>query len=197
MKEEQQQTVQQQEPVKLDVCGYQFTSPEDAAAARQEYTAVQYLKKKLNFQDREMLFKVYRNALDARTFQTPVGLTFLQAVRNQLLKLGMTEEEVPLIQMYVNYTKKLRDTTNPAVKRIEPDQKKKKLDKYRTSLLLNFFLVVMVIGMVIIALNAKSPNILNYEKAVVNKYSAWEETLSERESAVREKEQELSRETNP
>lgn len=33
-------------------------------------------------------------------------------------------------------------------------------------------------------------NILNYENAILNKYAAWEQELTAREQAVREKEQE-------
>ena len=37
----------------------------------------------------------------------------------------------------------------------------------------------------------KTENILNYEKAVTDRYASWEQDLTEREAAVREKEREL------
>jgi hypothetical protein len=33
-----------------------------------------------------------------------------------------------------------------------------------------------------------SPTILNYEQEILNKYAAWEQELTEREAAVKEKE---------
>lgn len=47
-----------------------------------------------------------------------------------------------------------------------------------------------------IAMKSDSPNILNYETAVVNKYALWEQELSEREQAVREKERKWNEEQN-
>ena len=43
-----------------------------------------------------------------------------------------------------------------------------------------------------ITLNGTTPNALNYKKAILNEYSAWEEELTEREAAVRAKERELN-----
>ena len=37
----------------------------------------------------------------------------------------------------------------------------------------------------------ENANIINYRNAIVNEYSTWEEELSQREHAVREKEREL------
>ena len=45
--------------------------------------------------------------------------------------------------------------------------------------------------MFIITINGENPNIINYENAVVDKYATWEQELSERETIVRQKEQEL------
>ena len=55
----------------------------------------------------------------------------------------------------------------------------------------NVFLALLVAGMFFVAMTGNNPNILNYQNAVLNKYAAWEQELTEREQAVREKEQEL------
>lgn len=47
---------------------------------------------------------------------------------------------------------------------------------------------VIVIALFGVALLSKTPNILNYENAILDKYSAWEQELTDRENAVREKE---------
>lgn len=46
--------------------------------------------------------------------------------------------------------------------------------------------------MFMITLKSDNPNILNYEKNLVNRYAAWEQELREREQVVREKERELN-----
>ena len=49
----------------------------------------------------------------------------------------------------------------------------------------------MVIGMFFIAKTGDNPNVINYEVAIQDKYAAWEQDLTERESVIREKELEL------
>ena len=58
----------------------------------------------------------------------------------------------------------------------------------RSSLIINAAMVILVIILFTITLKSDNPNILNYEKALVNKYAAWEQNLSERENKVREAE---------
>ena len=45
--------------------------------------------------------------------------------------------------------------------------------------------------MFVITMNSDSDNILNYKRNVTNRYSAWDEELTEREKAVREAEKRL------
>ena len=58
----------------------------------------------------------------------------------------------------------------------------------RSSLIVNAAMVILVFILFTITLKSANPNILNYEKALVNKYAAWEQNLSERENKVREAE---------
>lgn len=75
------------------------------------------------------------------------------------------------------------------------EQKKAERDyRFRVSVILNVLLVLAVIAMFVIALYADQPNILNYERAITDKYAAWEQELTEREQAVKEKELQLFRE---
>ena len=62
---------------------------------------------------------------------------------------------------------------------------------YHSSLILNVLLVIAICAMFAISLKSDNPNILNYKKNLTNQYAAWEQQLTERENAVREKEKEL------
>jgi hypothetical protein len=53
---------------------------------------------------------------------------------------------------------------------------------------LNIFLAILVAGMVFLALRSETPNMLNYRNAILNEYSEWEDSLTERENALREAE---------
>ena len=59
-------------------------------------------------------------------------------------------------------------------------------------MILNILLILLVIAMFVITLTGNNPTILNYEQKLQNKYAGWEQELTERENAVREKERELS-----
>ena len=52
-------------------------------------------------------------------------------------------------------------------------------------------LVLLVAVLFIITLNGENANALNYRKAIQNQYASWEQELTEREKAVKEKEQEV------
>ena len=85
---------------------------------------------------------------------------------------------------------KMRDSYAPVRRRVQPAAKK------RTpwpviSTILNVVLALAVAGMFAITLKSDNPNILNYEKQILNKYASWDQELTEREQAVREKEREL------
>ena len=59
------------------------------------------------------------------------------------------------------------------------------------SVVMNIVMIIAIIAMFVITLNSDQPNILNYEKNIQNKYATWEQELTQREQAVREKEREL------
>ena len=52
-------------------------------------------------------------------------------------------------------------------------------------------MAAMIIVMYIIVIKSDTPNMINYENAITNKYASWEQDLTERESKIRQKEAEL------
>jgi len=183
--------LKEQESAQLDandiiVDGYRFQSPEDAALAKQELKKIEYLQEHINYQDTEMVLNVYKKAIETRTFRTPVGQNYLHNLRRLLIKEGYSEEEVPFVTMYHNYTVKQRKETGVVKQRIKPAKKKEKVDKFAISVLLNVLLSLLVVGMFAIAYTSDHPNVLNYERVLIDKYAAWEQDLTEREDALRE-----------
>ena len=72
-------------------------------------------------------------------------------------------------------------------------QKRQEIQKsnHKISVLLNVVLVIALIVMFWVTLQSETPNMINYRIALENKYAAWEQELTERESQVREMEREL------
>ncbi len=77
------------------------------------------------------------------------------------------------------------------MKEQEEEKTKKEMTKLTVSVVLNVILVLLVAGMFFVAMSGNNANILNYRNAIVDEYASWEQELTEREKAVREKEQEL------
>lgn len=175
------------------VDGYQFQSKEDAELAEMELKKISYLREHMGTADVDTVLKVYQKALETRTFQTPVGLSFMHELYSSLEAAGLKGTIKP-VPTYHSYTNKTRRETKPAKERVQQAKKKEKVDKFAISVWLNILLVLLVIGMFFIAKTGDNPNVINYEKAVQDKYATWEQQLTERENVIREKELSLIQE---
>lgn len=183
----------------LIVEGFIFNSEADAQLARQEVEKIEYLEKRMNYMLPENMLEVYEKTLENKLVQTPVGWNYLYNMRLKMEVAGIDEAKIPPIPLYGTFAYRRSDelSANIAKQRIKSSAKKEKpVDKrYRV----RFFvavgvclaLLVVVVGMFRIALQSRNPNILNYKEAILNQYAAWEQELTEREKAVREKELEL------
>lgn len=173
------------------VDGFLFLSAEDAAAAREELKKARYLIRHIEDQGTETILQLYRKALENRTFQTPIGLAFVNELRGRLIEAGAEEFEIEPIPVYYDVVQnKMREGYEP-VKEQEAEAPKKGMSKFGVSVVINVVLGLLVALMFYVAMTGNNPNILNYKNAIENKYAAWEQELTEREQAVREKEQEL------
>lgn len=171
--------------------GFLFQTKEDAALASLELKKTEYLRMHLSYDNPEQVKQIYEKAVMERTFKTPVGYGFLWELRNFLLENGIPEEELEPIPLQTSY--QLRKNNYAPVPKKKKQEKASGQPKWTVySVILNVLLALAVAAMFAIATNGKSPNILNYEKAITNRYASWEQELTERENAVREKERELN-----
>jgi len=173
------------------VDGFSFLSEEDAAAAREELKKARYLERHLDYQGADMILQLYRKALEERTFHTPVGFAFMNGLRGRLIEAGIEEFDIEPIPVYYDVVRnKMRSDFEPV--REEAEKKpKKETTKLTVSVIVNVFLALLVAGMFFLAMTGSNENILNYRRAILNRYASWEQELTEREKAVREKELEL------
>lgn len=172
------------------VNGYCFASKEDAALAMQEKEKAAYLERHMDYRMPCNVLAIYQKAIDSRTFRTPVGMDYLKKLQSYLEK-SVVRDDVPDIPVYEKYVLPKEREPIEARQRVYYDPTKELRKKYKISLLWNMFLVFLVLAMFVITLKGENPNIINYKNAVTNEYAAWEQELSERENAVRQKEKEL------
>ena len=109
----------------------------------------------------------------------------------------MEQPEIPKdslspIPLLHTYDRELREKQNPARNRLRiPKPKKKKQAAFPISVILNILLLITVIAMFAITLDSDNPNVLNYERALTDRYASWEQELTEREQTLRERERAL------
>ncbi len=180
------------EIINFYVGGYRFGSQQDAEQAQMEQKKADYFDMKLEGRNAANILVVYDKIIDEKVFTTPIGWEYLKTLQMRLKVLGVEEEQIRPIPMYINFSHREEDLATRVRQRIQPSTKRdKSKDQLRISVIINIMLVILVITMFSIALNSKNPNVLNYRKAIVDEYASWEQQLTEREKVVREKEAQL------
>lgn len=173
--------------------GFCFYTKKDAELAALERRKTDYMETRMDYSRPESILRIYDKAIHDRIFKTPVGISYLKKLQDYLREQdSIDQEQIAPIPLFQNFEEEVRVRHNPPQSRVKPSGKKeKKSPVLSVSILLNVLLGIAMIAMFAITLNANQPNILNYEKAITNQYATWEQELTEREQAVREKEREL------
>lgn len=183
------------EKAALSVGGYLFLTEKDAQLARAEEQRIAYLEERIDYSSPESIRYIYEKTIHERLFRTPIGLRYLRKLRDFLLSQPeMDPKSVMEIPLYIPFDGGLREQTSPARARVAPSKKKdkdKEKSRFLLSVALNVMLVVAIIAMFVISFASDQPNIVNYERVITDKYATWEQELTQREQAVREKEREL------
>lgn len=172
--------------------GFIFYTKTDAEAAEREREKINYLESRLDYSNPQNVLAIYNRALDSRTFKTPVGTEYLRKLQKFLKDMDVQGiRDIPLYQSYT-YAVSAEKKYEPVRQVVKPRRKIGIREKYHISLLVNIVLIILVAAMFWITLTGSNPNILNYENALIDKYSSWEQELLERENAVREREKALN-----
>lgn len=178
------------------VDGFQFGTQSDAEQAKNELLRIEQLEKKLDYNNSVMIEAVYKKAIENRIFKTPVGYVFMKKLQRSLVKKSSAIEDIgniPVLSVsgFRDNVTETKERIKASTKPVKPKRTKKELS-IKALLGVNAILVVLIGVLFYITINGSTnPNILNYEKALQNKYSEWDKSLNERETALRAKEREL------
>ncbi|WP_034446848.1 hypothetical protein [Butyrivibrio sp. AE2032] len=174
------------------VGGYEFMSEIDAQKAEMDLSKIKLLQARAKVSRPSDIKAVYEKAIENKIFKTPIGWNYLSGLREKLLESGYTEDDLIPIPLNVSMTRHSAMENLTVKQRIKVEKPKEKLEFGRIfPIVLDVVLFILVIVMFVITMNSDSDNILNYKTNVTNRYSAWDEELTEREKAVREAEKRL------
>ncbi len=174
------------------VGGYQFVLENDAQKAAMDLSKIKILEARVKASRPNDIKAVYEKAIENKIFKTPVGWGYLVGLRTKLLESGFTEDDLIPIPLNVSMTRHSALEGLNVKQRIIPAEPKQKTPFLMIfSLVMNVVLLILVGLMFYVAATSESDNIINYRTNITNRYSAWEQDLTDRERAVREAEKKL------
>lgn len=176
-----------------EVEGFIFASEAEAEQAKKEREGVKYIRSRVDMDHPEQVLKIYNRMIVENMFSTAVGLSYLKDLQEYLTTIAYVQKEeirpIPVVHPSAEeQIKEIKQKEKQKIKKItEKAVTDKELQKrYQVSFVANIVLVICVVLMFAISATSGHPNILNYETEIINRYSAWEQELSEREAALRE-----------
>ena len=179
------------------VGGYDFLSELDAQKASLDLSKIKVLEERVKASRPNDIKAIYEKAIENKIFKSPIGWQYLARLREKLYASGFSEEELIPIPIPVSLTRHSAFENLSVQQRIKPDSRDSKAEFKRLfPYILNIFLLIIVIAMFIIASTSDSDNILNYKRNVTNRYSSWEQDLTQREKVIREAEKKLGIESS-
>lgn len=169
--------------------GYQFESEKDAKLAKADLLKIQKLEDKMDYRNPHVVYMVYQKTIESDLFKTPIGYDYLRKLQKILKDSPLIKGEISNIPIgSLNGYSTPLPTTNSY--KLTPVKKTQQKDN-KVMWIVNVVLLALVVLMFYISATSSNPNIINYERAIQNRYAAWEEELENREQAVRIKEKEL------
>ena len=172
------------------VDGFVFSSLAEAQTASKEQKNIDIIRQRTPLSDPGAAYALYCKLIERNMFKTSVGLGFLYELRHYLMEdCGYAPEELPNMQA----VKAGNSDIFADIKResLEEQIKVLKLSIRRMTIVI-VALIAIVIGMFVVAVINPNVGYVNTEYKVLNKYSAWEEDLTNREKIIKQKEKELN-----
>lgn len=169
---------------------YFFKGKSDFLRATKEQETIEKLRENIAGSNKEETLQLYNKMISKNYFSTPIGYAFLKEIRDGLVSF-YGEENVPKIPVpRAKVAKNKNMISKEEYDSLKEDYEKQKSVKTKLIIVI-IALVVLVFGMILIALTNNNVGYFRTEEKVLDKYSAWEEDLKEREQIIRDKEEEL------
>lgn len=177
---------------KFTFMGHTFEDEKQLLLAKKEAEAIEYLRAKTDFNNGEMLLRLYYRIIDNKMMETEIGVDFLIEIRKRIIEMGIMKEEQ---LKEVPELKKRKAKQKAAEKKSRELLLIEKVKRQNAILwVVCLFLSALVVGMFVILLTGKrSPLALRYEEELINKYASWAQDLTEKEQKLNDRIAELRR----
>ncbi len=190
--------------------GYSFPTATEYERAKKEKETIAYLTANTDMSNMKEVYKVYKLAIEKKSFQTVFGLSYMQELRTRLVGSGIVSadviEPVPVSRSFevIRRSGDKRVESGKDAGKMSSAAVEKEVKKYQEayqkakagSVIKNFLIVVLVVvvgGMLYITSKYQYSFLTyftNYEEKIreeiVNEYEEWETQLEEREKELNE-----------
>lgn len=182
--------------------GYEFAARPDYERALKEQETINYITANTNFSDIKAVLKMYNRAVENKSFKTAIGVNFMKELRDKIVSSGILDEEqvspIPVQKLDGNLSTRLsRDEKDAQIKRYREAYENADAGRKIRNIIIAF-LVVIIVAMVIVTYMSRY-SVFTYftdykadmENELIDQYEHWQKELEKRESAVKNKEDEL------
>ena len=186
--------------------GYAFRDVHTWERAKKEKETIAYLEANTGTEDVKAVYKLYMHAVEKCSFQTVIGLKYMEKLRRVLLDANAISEEalppipvllLPSVQKEDPEEKFYRQNLEKRVAYYKEEVEKEKAGKTIKNFLVGILLVVIV-AMLVITLRSKYSvftYFTNYKEyirnEVIDEMENWQNQLEEREEKLEKREKQL------
>lgn len=181
--------------------GFKFASRQDYERALKEQETIKYITANTNFSDSKAVLKMYNRAVENGSFKTAVGVAFMKELRDKIVSSGILEEKliapIPVQKLGESSGRMTRDEKDAQIKRYREAYENADAGRKIRNIVIVFLAVIIVAMMVITYMSRYSvfTYFTNYkadmENELIDQYEHWQQELEKRETAVKNKEDEL------
>lgn len=161
--------------------GFEFQNEEEYITAKKELEYINKINGNIKTAKPEQLLEIYNKIVNDKMFRTPVGMEYLRNIQISLVKNKQIDKNMIQSIPAIVY--------NSGIKSVKEDKRFIKYkDLYTKMIIVNVALVLIIIVMFVISHNSKKFDEDYYRESIENEYIDWEQSIKERESIVKEKE---------
>lgn len=190
--------------------GYSFSTMAEYERAKKEKETIAYVSANTDMSNMKEVYKVYKLAVEKKSFQTVFGLEFMQDLRRRLVGSGIIPEDVlepvPVGRPVSGVQARRPEGESPGsantAGKMNPTAVEREIKKYQEayqkakagSIIKNFLIavLVLVVGVMLYITSKYQYSILTYftdyeekiRNEIVDEYEEWEKQLEEREKEL-------------
>lgn len=155
--------------------------------------------------DMKAVLKIYNKAVEKKSFQTVIGLEFIENMRKRLLSSGIVKEnQLAYVPVVPRVKEKMsgksitdKDVLEKNVEKYKNAYEAEKAGKKIKNMAI-VFLCILLIAVIFITVKSKYSVFTyftdyksNMENELIDKYEKWEQDLSDKEKALDKREKEI------